>query len=180
VDLAEPGTQRVITRPETASKGGDAYPAACGFQQQKGATDRQAHDFEKLLVRSVPVLGSGGRRAPTTYTESGSGGVLGTLENKVALLNTDSYLIDGLEQRRIFGTIIAVPVQVLQEATDFALALDELHNKLKDLTDTVRFSQQDPAMLDELVVLHAVEAPVSRIQAVSTIVSANHHSVQQQ
>ena len=87
-DLAKPGVQVIIANPKTSGNGRYAYLAAWGYQKLKGATDQQALDFEKAILRNVPVLDSGGRGATTTFMQRGIGDVLVTFENEVALMDT--------------------------------------------------------------------------------------------
>ena len=86
-DLARPGVQVVIANPKTSGNGRYAYLAAWGYKKQQGATDEQAQAFEKAIFKNVPVLGTGGRGATTTFTQRGIGDVLVTFENEVALMN---------------------------------------------------------------------------------------------
>ncbi|WP_028227777.1 sulfate ABC transporter substrate-binding protein [Paraburkholderia ferrariae] len=87
-DLAKPGVQVVIANPKTSGNGRYAYLAAWGYRKQQGATDAQALDFERALLKNVPVLDTGGRGATTTFTQRGIGDVLVTFENEVALIDT--------------------------------------------------------------------------------------------
>ncbi|WP_322010476.1 sulfate ABC transporter substrate-binding protein [Paraburkholderia sp. J12] len=87
-DLAKPGVQVVIANPKTSGNGRYAYLAAWGYRKQQGATDAQALDFERALLKNVPVLDAGGRGATTTFTQRGIGDVLVTFENEVALIDT--------------------------------------------------------------------------------------------
>jgi sulfate transport system substrate-binding protein len=87
-DLAKPGVQVVIANPKTSGNGRYAYLAAWGYRKQQGATDAQALDFERALLKNVPVLDAGGRGATTTFTQRDIGDVLVTFENEVALIDT--------------------------------------------------------------------------------------------
>ncbi|MEM5325830.1 sulfate ABC transporter substrate-binding protein [Paraburkholderia sp. JHI2823] len=86
-DLAKPGVQVVIANPKTSGNGRYAYLAAWGYRKQQGASDAQALDFERALLKNVPVLDAGGRGATTTFTQRGIGDVLVTFENEVALID---------------------------------------------------------------------------------------------
>ena len=86
-DLARPGVQVVIANPKTSGNGRYAYLAAWGYRKQQGASDAQALDFERALLKNVPVLDAGGRGATTTFTQRGIGDVLVTFENEVALID---------------------------------------------------------------------------------------------
>ncbi|WP_042265627.1 sulfate ABC transporter substrate-binding protein [Paraburkholderia heleia] len=87
-DLARPGVQVVIANPKTSGNGRYAYLAAWGYRKQQGASDAQALDFERALLKNVPVLDAGGRGATTTFTQRGIGDVLVTFENEVALIDS--------------------------------------------------------------------------------------------
>ena len=86
-DLAKPGVQVVIANPKTSGNGRYAYLAAWGYRKQQGASDAQTLDFERALLKNVPVLDAGGRGATTTFTQRGIGDVLVTFENEVALID---------------------------------------------------------------------------------------------
>ncbi|WP_321786886.1 sulfate ABC transporter substrate-binding protein [Paraburkholderia sp. J94] len=87
-DLVKPGVQVVIANPKTSGNGRYAYLAAWGYRKLQGASDAQALDFERALLKNVPVLDAGGRGATTTFTQRGIGDVLVTFENEVALIDT--------------------------------------------------------------------------------------------
>jgi sulfate/thiosulfate transport system substrate-binding protein len=87
-DLVKLGVQVVIANPKTSGNGRYAYLAAWGYRKQQGATDAQALDFERALLKNVPVLDAGGRGATTTFTQRDIGDVLVTFENEVALIDT--------------------------------------------------------------------------------------------
>ena len=88
-DLLKPGTQVIVVNPKTGGNGRYAYLAAWGYAKKKGATDAQAAEFVGTLYKNVPVLGKGGRDAPTVFLPRNIGDVLITFESEVLSVNKE-------------------------------------------------------------------------------------------
>jgi sulfate/thiosulfate transport system substrate-binding protein len=117
-DLAKPGVQVVIANPKTSGNGRYAYLAAWGYRKQQGATDAQALDFERALLKNVPVLDAGGRGATTTFTQRGIGDVLVTFENEVALIDTGVGVKDFEAVYPSVSLLAEPPVTIVDKVVD--------------------------------------------------------------
>ncbi|WP_322103720.1 sulfate ABC transporter substrate-binding protein [Paraburkholderia sp. J41] len=117
-DLAKPGVQVVIANPKTSGNGRYAYLAAWGYRKQQGATDAQALDFERALIKNVPVLDAGGRGATTTFTQRGIGDVLVTFENEVNLIVTGGDAKDFEPVYPSVSLLAEPPVTIVDKVVD--------------------------------------------------------------
>ncbi|WP_213303630.1 sulfate ABC transporter substrate-binding protein [Paraburkholderia sacchari] len=117
-DLAKPGVQVVIANPKTSGNGRYAYLAAWGYRKQQGASDAQALDFERALLKNVPVLDSGGRGATTTFTQRGIGDVLVTFENEVALIDSGVGAKDFEAVYPSVSLLAEPPVSIVDKVVD--------------------------------------------------------------
>jgi sulfate/thiosulfate transport system substrate-binding protein len=117
-DLARPGVQVVIANPKTSGNGRYAYLAAWGYQKLQGASDAQALDFERALLKNVPVLDAGGRGATMTFTRRSIGDVLVTFENEAALIGNQ---VDGKDFDIVYPSIsllVEPPVSIVDKVVD--------------------------------------------------------------
>ncbi|CAG9209924.1 sulfate/thiosulfate ABC transporter periplasmic binding protein Sbp [Paraburkholderia tropica] len=117
-DLVKPGVQVVIANPKTSGNGRYAYLAAWGYRKLQGASDAQALDFERALLKNVPVLDAGGRGATTTFTQRGIGDVLVTFENEVALIDTGVGAKDFEAVYPSVSLLAEPPVTVVDKVVD--------------------------------------------------------------
>jgi sulfate transport system substrate-binding protein len=117
-DLARPGVQVVIANPKTSGNGRYTYLAAWGYRKMQGATDAQALDFERALLKNVPVLDAGGRAATTTFTQRGIGDVLVTFENEVSLIDTGAGAKDFEAVYPSVSLLAAPPVTIVDKVVD--------------------------------------------------------------
>ncbi|MCP3722324.1 sulfate ABC transporter substrate-binding protein [Paraburkholderia sp. CNPSo 3272] len=117
-DLARPDVQVVIANPKTSGNGRYAYLAAWGYRKQQGASDAQALDFERALLKNVPVLDAGGRGATTTFTQRGIGDVLVTFENEVALIDTGEGAKDFEAVYPSVSLLAEPPVTIVDKVVD--------------------------------------------------------------
>ena len=85
-DLVRPGVAVIIPNPKTSGNGRYSYLGAWIYAlKQPGGSEATAREFVKRLFANVPVLDTGGRGASTTFAQRGTGDVLLTFENEVAL-----------------------------------------------------------------------------------------------
>ncbi|RQN38156.1 sulfate ABC transporter substrate-binding protein [Paraburkholderia tropica] len=117
-DLVKPGVQVVIANPKTSGNGRYAYLAAWGYRKLQGASDAQALDFERALLKNVPVLDAGGRGATTTFTQRGIGDVLVTFENEVSLIDTGVGAKDFESVYPSVSLLAEPPVTVVDKVVD--------------------------------------------------------------
>jgi sulfate/thiosulfate transport system substrate-binding protein len=117
-DLTRDGVQVVIANPKTSGNGRYAYLAAWGYRKLQGASDAQALDFERALLKNVPVLDAGGRGATTTFTQRGIGDVLVTFENEVGLIETGANAQDFEAVYPSVSLLAEPPVAVVDKVVD--------------------------------------------------------------
>lgn len=117
-DLTKPGVQVVIANPKTSGNGRYAYLAAWGYRKLHGGSDAQALDFERALLKNVPVLDAGGRGATTTFTQRGIGDVLVTFENEVSLIEAGPGAKDFEAVYPSVSLLAAPPVTVVDKVVD--------------------------------------------------------------
>jgi sulfate/thiosulfate transport system substrate-binding protein len=117
-DLAKPGVQVVIANPKTSGNGRYTYLAAWGYRKLQGASDAQALDFERALIKNVPVLDAGGRGATTTFTQRGIGDVLVTFENEVNLIDTGAAAKDFEPVYPSVSLLAEPPVTIVDKVVD--------------------------------------------------------------
>lgn len=81
----------------------------------------------------------------------------------LALVTTDTFRIGAVEQLRIYGEILGVPVYAVQGADELDGLLTQLRGKHMVLIDTVGMSQRDRAVADQLALLSAPKRQVKRL-----------------
>lgn len=99
------------------------------------------------------LVGPTGVGKTTTAAKLAARCVLKHGANKVALVTTDSYRIGALEQLRIYGRILGVPVYMAKDAAELKQILIELKYKHMVVVDTMGLGQRDklvPAINDML------------------------------
>lgn len=71
----------------------------------------------------------------------------------LALVTTDGYRIGAVEQLRIYGRILGVPVYAVRDAADLNRCLADLADKHMVLIDTVGVSQRDRQVAEQAAML---------------------------
>ncbi|NCY07417.1 MAG: flagellar biosynthesis protein FlhF [Betaproteobacteria bacterium] len=89
----------------------------------------------------------------------------------VSLLSTDTYRIGALEQLRVFGKILGLPVTALRDADDLAARIQELERFHVVLIDTAGMGQRDVKMVDQLRVLSDGYKSAQRLLVMSATTS---------
>ncbi|NBP36201.1 MAG: flagellar biosynthesis protein FlhF [Betaproteobacteria bacterium] len=89
----------------------------------------------------------------------------------VSLLSTDTYRIGALEQLRVFGKILGLPVTALRDAEDLGNRLQELERYHVVLIDTAGMGQRDVKMVEQLRVLSDGYKQAKRILVMSATTS---------
>jgi flagellar biosynthesis protein FlhF len=89
----------------------------------------------------------------------------------VALLSTDTYRIGALEQLRVFGKILGLPVTPLRDAEDLASRMQEVEKYHVVLIDTAGMGQRDVKMLEQLRVLSEGYKEMKRLLVLSATTS---------
>ncbi|MCA3135955.1 MAG: flagellar biosynthesis protein FlhF, partial [Rhodocyclaceae bacterium] len=110
---------------------------------------------EDLVSRGgvFALVGPTGVGKTTTVAKLAASCTLQHGASRVALVTTDSYRIGAVDQLRIYGKILGVPVLVARDQSDLAAALAELHGRHLVLIDTVGMSQRDRRLAEQAALL---------------------------
>jgi flagellar biosynthesis protein FlhF len=92
---------------------------------------------------------------------------------KLALVTTDTYRIGAVDQLRIYGKILGVPVFAIRNESDLRATLEELHSRHLVLIDTVGMSQRDRRLADQVALLSGSTRRVRRVLLLSAVSQAN-------
>ncbi len=92
--------------------------------------------------------------------------------SRIALVTTDGYRIGAFEQLRIYGKLLGVMVHSVRDATDLALALEEMKHKHIVLIDTAGASQRDTMVAEQIAMLAAGGGRVQRLLCLNTTSTA--------
>lgn len=88
--------------------------------------------------------------------------------SRIALVTTDGYRIGAFEQLRIYGKLLGVMVHSVRDASDLAIALEELQHKHIVLIDTAGASQRDRMVAEQIAMLSAGNGRVRRLLCLNT------------
>jgi flagellar biosynthesis protein FlhF len=92
---------------------------------------------------------------------------------RLALVTTDTYRIGAVDQLRIYGRILGVPVFAIRNESDLRATLEELHSRHLVLIDTVGMSQRDRRLADQVALLSGSRRRVRRVLLLSAVSQAN-------
>jgi flagellar biosynthesis protein FlhF len=92
---------------------------------------------------------------------------------RLALVTTDTYRIGAVDQLRIYGKILGVPVFAIRNETDLRATLEELHSRHLVLIDTVGMSQRDRRLAEQVALLSGTTRRVRRLLLLSAVSQAN-------
>lgn len=115
------------------------------------------------------LVGPTGVGKTTTVAKIAASCTLQHGPSKVALVTTDSYRIGAVDQLRIYGRILGVPVFVAKDGDDLAVTLAELRGRRLVLIDTVGMNQRDRRVTEQVAMLTGHGKPVSRILLLSAV-----------
>lgn len=126
---------------------------------------------EDLVSRGgvFALVGPTGVGKTTTVAKLAASCTLQHGASRVALVTTDSYRIGAVDQLRIYGKILGVPVLVARDQSDLAAALAELHGRHLVLIDTVGMSQRDRRLAEQAALLSGHGKPVKRLLLLSAV-----------
>jgi flagellar biosynthesis protein FlhF len=99
------------------------------------------------------LVGPTGVGKTTTVAKLAAGCTLKLGAQRVALVTIDSYRIGAVDQLRIYGEILGVPVFPITTEADLALTLSELRTRHLVLIDTVGMSQRDRRITEQIALL---------------------------
>lgn len=92
---------------------------------------------------------------------------------QLALVTTDTYRIGAVDQLRIYGKILGVPVFAIRNEADLRATLEELHSRHLVLIDTVGMSQRDRRLAEQVALLSGSTRRVRRLLLLSAVSQAN-------
>lgn len=126
---------------------------------------------EDLVSRGgvFALVGPTGVGKTTTVAKLAASCTLQHGASSVALLTTDSYRIGAVDQLRIYGRILGVPVLVARDQRDLSASLAELHGRHLVLIDTVGMSQRDRRVAEQAALLSGHAKPVQRLLLLSAV-----------
>ncbi len=126
---------------------------------------------EDIVARGgvYALVGPTGVGKTTTVAKIAASCTLQHGPSQVALVTTDSYRIGAVDQLRIYGRILGVPVFVAKDGDDLAVTLAELRGRRLVLIDTVGMNQRDRRVTEQVAMLTGHGKPVSRILLLSAV-----------
>lgn len=93
--------------------------------------------------------------------------------DKLALVTTDTYRIGAVDQLRIYGKILNVPVFAIRNEADLQRTLADLRARHLVLIDTVGMSQRDRRLADQVALLAGGGGRVRRVLLLAATSQAN-------
>lgn len=115
------------------------------------------------------LVGPTGVGKTTTVAKLAASCTLQHGANQLALVTTDSYRIGAVDQLRIYGKILGVPVFSVKDEQDLAVTLAELRGRKLVLIDTVGMSQRDQRIADQIALLTGRGKGVQRLLLLSAV-----------
>jgi flagellar biosynthesis protein FlhF len=115
------------------------------------------------------LVGPTGVGKTTTVAKIAASCTLQHGPSQVALVTTDSYRIGAVDQLRIYGRILGVPVFVAKDEDDLGTTLAELKGRRLVLIDTVGMNQRDRRVSEQVAMLTGHGKPVSRLLLLSAV-----------
>jgi len=116
-------------------------------------------------------IGPTGVGKTTTVAKIAARCVMRYGRKSVSLLSTDTYRIGALEQLRVFGKILGLPVTALRDAEDLASRMQEIEKYHVVLIDTAGMGQRDVKMMEQLRVLSEGYKEMKRLLVLSATTS---------
>jgi flagellar biosynthesis protein FlhF len=89
--------------------------------------------------------------------------------DQLALVTTDTYRIGAVDQLRIYGRILNVPVLAIRDEAELRRTLSDLRTRRLVLIDTVGMSQRDRRLADQIGLLSGAGRPVQRVLLLSAV-----------
>jgi flagellar biosynthesis protein FlhF len=115
------------------------------------------------------LVGPTGVGKTTTVAKLAASCTLQHGPSQLALVTTDSYRIGAIDQLRIYGKILGVPVFAAKDEQDLAVTLAELRGRKLVLIDTVGMSQRDRRVAEQVGQLCGGGSPVQRLLLLSAV-----------
>lgn len=126
---------------------------------------------EDIVTRGgvYALVGPTGVGKTTTVAKIAASCTLQHGPSQVALVTTDTYRIGAVDQLRIYGRILGVPVFAAKDEDDLKVTLAELHGRKLVLIDTVGMSQRDRRVAEQVAMLSGHGEPVRRLLLLSAV-----------
>lgn len=121
----------------------------------------------------IALVGPTGVGKTTTVAKLAAECVVRHGAARLALVTTDTYRIGAVDQLRIYGKILGVPVFAIRNESDLRATLEELHSRHLVLIDTVGMSQRDRRLADQVALLSGSTRRVRRVLLMSAVSQAN-------
>lgn len=115
------------------------------------------------------LVGPTGVGKTTTVAKIAASCTLQHGPSQVALVTTDTYRIGAVDQLRIYGKILGIPVYAAKDGDDLKVTLAELHGRKLVLIDTVGMSQRDRRVSEQVAMLTGHGKPVARLLLLSAV-----------
>ena len=112
------------------------------------------------------LVGPTGAGKTTTIAKLAARLVLRHGTAAVALITTDTYRIGGVEQLKIYGRILGVPVAVARDGEELRQHLSEFADRRFVLIDSIGLSPRDVRMAEQMQWLQALGDSVTRLLVV--------------
>lgn len=121
----------------------------------------------------LALVGPTGVGKTTTVAKLAAECVLKHGAGKLALVTTDTYRIGAVDQLRIYGKILGVPVYAIRNESDLRSTLEDLRSRHLVLIDTVGMSQRDRRLADQVALLSGATRRVQRVVLLSAVSHLN-------
>jgi flagellar biosynthesis protein FlhF len=122
------------------------------------------------------LVGATGVGKTTTIAKLAARLVLRHGTGAVALITTDTYRIGGVEQLRIYGRILGVPVAVARDAAELEQQLAELAERRFVLIDTIGLSPRDARLVEQMQWLKGFGARITRLLLLNAGMGPNSYA----
>lgn len=115
------------------------------------------------------LVGPTGVGKTTTVAKIAASCTLQHGASQVALVTTDTYRIGAVDQLRIYGKILGIPVYAVRDGDELQVTLGELQKRRLVLVDTVGMSQRDRRVAEQVAMLSGHGRPVERLLLLSAV-----------
>src|SRR5262249_9768284 len=122
-------------------------------------------DSDEVIARGgvYALVGPTGVGKTTTTAKLAARSVGRHGTGEPALVPTGADRIGAHDQLRVYGRILGVPVQMVRDAEDLRVTLDELRGKKTVLIDTIGMSQRDRMVAEQAALLAGGGPEVKRL-----------------
>jgi flagellar biosynthesis protein FlhF len=115
------------------------------------------------------LVGPTGVGKTTTVAKIAASCTLQHGPSQVALVTTDTYRIGAVDQLRIYGKILGIPVYAVRDGDELQVTLAELQGRRLVLIDTVGMSQRDRRVTEQVAMLCGHGRAVQRLLLLSAV-----------